>query len=357
MKTIILLFLFSIIITQNPTIIFPKTTTFTPPISGGEEDNGEQYYSGDNTTIVDNLPYIIVLGFHKYTLINFIRFLVYLRIVQYTNPQFIKLKANVRYSTKLRILQNEELNFICYEQEKNDEVYTFNCNHILENNLILSNIEINLDSIKLDEKDDTLYSGPIAKITKNLTNSEMLEMLKNNQFTMKNCLITNQIDDITIKGEIDDLNIVQYQNKPYLLIVTENNELKNISCKFNKYNSEENNYELKCNNLVDTTKARLHESIAKLNDTSNVILSFKDSNGNLNYTYSRNSKYQHPKAKKGLSGGKIVAIILPCVAVIIAVTGLILFLGRKQTVSVVQNPINNTIGLNSSSNVIQKANN
>ena len=98
----------------------------------------------------------------------------------------------------------------------------------------------------------------------------------------------------------------------------------------------------------------------------NYILSFKDNSNSstLDYDYnpSINKAYIPKKSSGGLSAGAIVGIIIPCIAALLAVLGLAFYLGKSSSGAVAKSTIpmeninmgNNTIGISSSTNVVNK---
>ena len=78
------------------------------------------------------------------------------------------------------------------------------------------------------------------------------------------------------------------------------------------------------------------------------------------YNPSVNKAQYSKKSSSGLSGGAIVAIILPCIAVLLAVLGLVFYLSKSSSGAVagpavpMENLGNNTLGISSSSYVVNK---
>ena len=169
---------------------------------------------------------------------------------------------------------------------------------------------------------------------------------------MYNCTIVNYENDIKIQGNIDSSNFTS--KNPYLLVVTENNELKNLSCNFTE-NENNNLYNLTCY-PKDSFIAHLNMSIGSLNDNYNFLLSFNEQPDLVNYTHKNNPISSPERNSGGLSAGAIVAIIISCAVVLIAVI-IIVFLLSKKTIVVPPTPIqnvgNNTIGINSSTNAVK----
>ena len=91
-----------------------------------------------------------------------------------------------------------------------------------------------------------------------------------------------------------------------------------------------------------------------LNNNSHLILSFNDTkSGNVDFSSSKNENHPYLKRSGGLSTGGIIAIILPCIAALVAVAAVTFLLGKKTVPPPIQNLGNNTIGINSSTNAVQ----
>jgi hypothetical protein len=164
---------------------------------------------------------------------------------------------------------------------------------------------------------------------------------------MKNCEITNKEKNITIKGEIDNAS---KPDKPNLLLVKDT-EIKKIDCEYKHLGGKQ--YELVCFPKT-SINSNLHRTIGRYNDTSNIILSFGDTNTKLNFTQPINDVFMRKKSSGGLSTGAIIGIIIPCLAVLLAVAGVAFIIGNKQPVPPVQNLGNSTIGISSTSNINNK---
>ena len=67
--------------------------------------------------------------------------------------------------------------------------------------------------------------------------------------------------------------------------------------------------------------------MGRINDKQSVILDFADSVGNVNY--SPINIFRDKKSSSGLSTGGIIAIVIPCIAVLLAIAGLTFIMGRR----------------------------
>ena len=85
----------------------------------------------------------------------------------------------------------------------------------------------------------------------------------------------------------------------------------------------------------------------------NIYLVFNEGeNSNIKYN-NQNLVYNSKNNSKGLSAGGIVAIILPCIAILIAIGAVVFFLGKKDITSSLGNKATTSIiGLNSSTDIV-----
>ena len=109
-------------------------------------------------------------------------------------------------------------------------------------------------------------------------------------------------------------------------------------------------------NIIFTPKKSIHSNlegvIGKMKDGKNIYLNFiNEDNAKLDYSPISYNWNKNKKSSGGLSAGGIVAIIIPCILVLLIAAGLAFFLGRKPSINSDPN-IGNTIGVASSSNVV-----
>ena len=264
----------------------------------------------ENSTEVTNLP--LVLGFKKIsTEINII-FNVFTRVVE-RKPSKLTLKAQITPARNLRFL--EDINFECDPANvENNGKYTFICSKPYGN---AKDVIIDLDSIRIDGvKPD---STPLANYSKNL-NNDVSDLLDNKELlVMKNCIKDTE-NKIVIQGTIDGM---ENSNNPYLLVIKDESK-KNFTADYN--NTGDNIYTLTLNPQT-TVDANLHEQMGRINDKQSVILDFADSKGNV--SYSPINVFRGKKSSSGLSTGGIIAIVIPCIAVLLAIAGLTFIMGRR----------------------------
>ena len=292
----------------------------------------------------------IIIGFQKANISAFIiMFYTYLRVINYNPlPNYLTMEIDeIKKNNLLRNLDTNETIYCNYTNENRNNIYQYLCNTTIND----SEISINLDTILLNGINKVDYT-PLADYTKDLK-YEGFDFFKR-QLTIYNCIILNQENWIEIQGNIDNNSNIT-ANNPYLLVVTNNNDIKNISCNFSKRNENNELYSLTCYSEDDFI-ANLDKSIGSLNDDNNFILSFNESSGSVNYTYKIYTLNNNNRKCGGLSPGAIVDIIVPCAFILIAIIVITALLRLKKVVpppTPIQNLGNNTSGIDSSTNVIK----
>jgi hypothetical protein len=277
--------------------------------------------------------------------------------VNAARPSFFYLTSSINKSNgRLRSLENTNETIKCdysKDENNNNNIYEYDCSKNKEGNNIKGNVNlIYLDNILIEgnegQKADT---GPLADYTKTLKNGDIIDKLSFDtpEYEMSDCEITNKDKDLIIRGTLP--NNFTPNNPSYLYVVTNNNEFKNITCKYESIKNS-NDYKLICN-PTSSFQANLDKSFV-LNNNSHLILSFNNTNsGNVDFSSSKNENRPYLRRSGGLSAGGIIAIILPCIAALIAVVAVTFLLGKKTVPPPMQNLGNNTIGINSSTNAVQ----
>ena len=269
----------------------------------------------------------LLIGFDSFEFFEdskLINYLTYLRLANYSNNdvQNITMRINIYYNRRLRLLEEEIIN--CSKYGKEGDIFIFNCSKIIDRDF--SRLSYVNNSI-------TLNGQPLLNLEKNALAESMGENIQNQkdnylsypQYYLKNCDLTKESNSFIIEGENNETNLAS--NKSFLLF-SENNEMKNISCQI----EDEGNYKF---NLICMPRFKVN---ANLSDNNLVVI--KDLRKNLKMTFDKGgnpitnttikqfSAYKK-NSKKGFSGGKIVAIILPLIVVLGLITALAIFLRSK----------------------------
>jgi hypothetical protein len=312
---------------------FPETIYTTPPPVSNNSSNS------------NNLPELLLIGFENIYINKGILFYVITRIIKYIGyePNNLTLTAAIeKSSTNLRFLEVLEFNCPLYKTEGN--IYTFKCENSDYN---ASQLVVNLDSVKIDDQNKLDYLNS-AKLTSNLAeNNEVGDLLLNKEIiVMENCNFADSDKNIVIEGKFEkDISREKLDN-PYLL-VTDGENKRNVVYTYDKTGEKDR---LTLDNKVPIN-TNLHGQIGRINNDTSFILSFTEGTGNPNYNFTETEIIKR-SSSSGLSTGAIVAIVIPCIAVLLAAAALAFILGNR-TKPPMQN-LDNTVGVNSSSIINNK---
>ena len=257
-----------------------------------------------------------------------IKYLVYIILVNYSNieQKNVTMRVNIDYKNSLRLLEEEEVTCI-YKNKTEQNIYVFNCSKSVKGNI--SKIMYVENSLKLNGESLPNYDElPMSKsdIT-NLPDYPIYPL-----YILKNCEITNNAtNSFTIEGENSDGNLAS--NNSYLYF-NENNVSKKIQCEIkdessnklivickpeSRFNTDlSNNNYIAIEYLRKSLKMTFNEGVNSIPNSTAEINPIK--------TYKKSSS-------GGLSGGTIVAIILPIVAALAIIIALIFLFKHKSTVT------------------------
>ena len=248
----------------------------------------------------------------------------------------------------LRLLE-EKTTIECINIENKTQIYIYNCSYKYDGNIQSIKVQIPKNSTDL------------AKYTCNNLVNQTGTTIPEEIFVITDCFIADQSNNVIINGNTSQ-NIPD--NKESTLYLEENGSLEEIPLTFIKKGGI--NYDMRLT-LKKSLESDLNGKSGIVNidgNNANYILSFKDNSNssNLDYDYnpSLNKAYIPKKSSGGLSAGAIVGIIIPCIAALLAVLGLAFFLSKSSTGAVATSTIpmenmgNNTIGIGSSSHVVNK---
>ena len=329
----------------KPTDLKPtdlKPTDLKPTDSSS--DSASDSASGSNSTELDYL-FLGVDNYHDNGN-NELNFFAKYLIENEQYFQMIIFLTIIINENNLRILEEEEIK--CINIKNSTPIYIYNCSYKYNETI---------QSIKVQTPKN---STDLAKFTCNNLVNQTGTTIPEEIFVITDCFIADQSNNVIINGNTSQ-NIPD--NKESTLYLEENGSLEEIPLTFIK--KEGNNYDMRLT-LKKSLESNLNGKSGIVNidgKNMNYLLSFKDSNfSNLDYDYNPtlNKAYIPKKSSGGLSAGAIVGIIIPCIAVLLAVLGLAFFLSKSSTGAVATSTIpmenmgNNTIGIGSSTYVVNK---
>ena len=196
--------------------------------------------------------------------------------------------------------------------------------------------------------------SPFVKATKsNLYEMKGIEIF--DQFTILNAtLIEKKGNYFKIKLEND-----YKPNNNIQLILFNNGVKKIVKCTRGKYkdeyDQEKDYYYIEPTGINPEINGELQYAIVNCstrNSKNYMMLDFGSNEGNSTLTPDRPF---YKKSTGGLSTGGIIAVLIPCILVLLGIGALVYFLGMRKPPQAMTNAINNnTIGVASSENIVNK---
>ena len=328
----------------------PDSNTTTNSSDSSEDQDS-------NTTPPESQTKALFLGADNYNYNSTIALLFFLAKFLYEEndiPENITFSVNRKPKTRLRFLIDDDgkRSFICNKDDdksnKADNIYVYDC--ACPYNETEETIEISYNG------NQTAY----AKYSLDNIEKQIGDIISTKGIiVLKDCFLDDKSQN-SINGETTD---TIPDNPEAYLFLTEGDEKKEIPLTFTKKAST--NYQVTLNTKNDINND-LNNTLGVIKDNGqnkSLLLIFKeDTNSTMKYDYnpSVNKAQYSKKSSSGLSGGAIVAIILPCIAVLLAVLGLVFYLSKSSSGAVagpavpMENLGNNTIGISSSTNVVNK---
>ena len=294
------------------------------------------------TQIIVNQIRVILLGFARYSyitsnkIINFFIYFVYVEKTVYTKK--ISIKMNIRYKSNRRYLQTEseqEGECILVEDDSLNQK-KYNCS-VNTNGEEIDSIQLD-KNISADDNDINLTDIEISPIALNNINNiqnvgdqdpfdgKVLYILDQSEIN-----VNNNTNELNITGIMND-NKFEYNKLNLDMALTENSleKTESITCTSTKQN---NKYNLQCNTKNEMS-GKLNSAFSNLGN-ANLIVNIPEQNKkeiNFSKLSSETSSYRFYRKKSGgLSAGKIVAIIIPCVIVLISIIGLSIYFYKKKS--------------------------
>ena len=278
-----------------------------------------------------SISHPLLIGFDSFEYLEdskLIKYLTYIQFANYSNNDVknITMKVNLNYANRLRLLEEVVVN--CnYQDKTKEDIFIFNC---------LKTIDRPISSLSFIDNSITLDGQPLL----NLEKSEIVDVIGKNiqnqkdnylsypQYYLKNCDLTKESNSLIIEGENNETKLAS--NKSFLLF-SENDELKNISCEIK--DESNNKFKLVCKPQNKVNADLSDNNLVVIKDLQKNLKMTFDNGGNpfANSTINPIRTYTK-KSEGGISGGAIVAIILPLVLVLGLITALTIFLRPKPVI-------------------------
>ena len=300
------------------------------------------------TQIIVNQIRVILLGFARYSyitsnkIINFFIYFVYVEKTVYTKK--ISIKMNIRYKSNRRYLQieSEQKGECILVEDDSLNQKKYNCS-VNTNGEEIDSIQLD-KNISADDNDINLTDIEISPIALNNINN-IQNVGDQDPFDGKALYILDQ-SEINVNNDINELNLTGIMNNNKFeydkinldMALTENSleKTESITCTTTKQN---NKYNLQCNTKNEMS-GKLNSAYSNLGN-ANLIVNIPEQNKkeiNFSKLSSETSSHRFFRKKSGgLSAGKIVAIIIPCVIVLISAIGLSIYFYKKKSKIPVEN--------------------
>ena len=325
-----------IINSTNNTKIYDNFT----PINFAETDSEETEVESEN-------PQMITLGFSNYTNnddnytynnesenffsydIHFISLNKNIKSLTMIHPIIIK------YKTEFRNLDSEETISTCLMDVTKNKKFKAKC-IVAKDNSEIDNIELipNYDFIH-DDNIIIKMSSLANKQKNNIYNLENIDYSSYNIYILENSsIIKNENLLFSINGIIKE-NITNINNIDLILSSNNNtNETCEVKCKI--INIIDYNYTLNCESN-ENINANLDSSISIINNNSILLITFNDSESNIELERNIKSRYYFKKNDKTLGAGAIALIVIIPIIVIISVIAMICFAKKDNKNNVNEN--------------------
>ena len=262
----------------------------------------------------------ILIGFDKYFHNLTEKTIEFYTKVKYPHKESIAPKITIPVNISFYKIKDAASQDV--ECEKADECYdlccTYRCWASVQN--------INISKVKFNDKDNKYSLTSLANATKDISSQESNHLLdiKNISILNHSSIFRKSGNHFIINGELDS----DYKSDDIKLIISKNNYRRDLSCKgyidrikLIAY------YFLDCDTSDSSLNMDLQNSFAYLKDD-------KEKGFIINFDHSDNSTvktndYISNKKSSGLSTGGIIAIVIPCIILLLLIAGLAYFFIRR----------------------------
>ena len=285
------------------------------------------------------------MGFAKFTYVRNLKicyfFIYFVYIKQTVYAKELIINAHIQYGNGLRVLQeNITKKSVCkLVENKFDNQKKYNCT-LETNGEEIENIQIdkNIESGDGDLEISGIDISPIAlKYINNLQKVGDSDLFEKKLYILDNSEveIDNNINEFNITGNVSD-NGFNYTNLNLELTLLENSNEKNENISCISIDEGENIFTLKCN-TDNEMKGLLTGAFSNLGN-ENLLVNFLGSGNNTELNFeqklpniSKNFYNIYKKSSGGISTGGILAIIIPCIAIFIIVSVIVILNLKKKT--------------------------
>ena len=253
------------------------------------------------------------------------------------NTKFDKIILSIYSSNKDHIAGSNITN-LSYAFKYKTDYEKYNCT-FETNGEEIENIQIdkNIESGDGDIEFSDIDISPIGlKYINNLQNVGDSDPFEKKLYILYNSkvVVDNDNNEFNITGNISD-NGFNYKNLNLELALLENSNEKNGNISCISIDEGENIFTLKCN-TDNEMKGQITSAFSNLGN-ENLLVNFLDSGNNTELNFEQKlpniSKYKYNiyiKSSGGISTGGIIAIIIPCIAIFVIVSIIIILYLKKK---------------------------
>jgi hypothetical protein len=331
--------------TDSSTTVPSSTDSSSTEPSSTDSSSTEPSNPGNST---QSLPEKLLIGYDGYTRSSDeIEFFAYVRY--FLVPADPVIYVLIRITKNLRVLEEETRNVTCPLDSENDDIAKYKC----EEDGVTGDIS-KVDAIGVANEGKPIEESPLSKVMgDNLQNQNGDKISDDGMIVLDSCRLSKDSNNNNIiTCSIDSYSDSSLNNKGSTLHIVQNDgKVKDVPAELTQ---DGNNVQFKLDPQY-SINSNLNNTIGRINNGGkNLYLVFNGGEkSTLTYSPSGVNSNRAKKSSGGLSAGGIVAIIIPCILVLIAVAALTFFLGKRSPTPPNENMANNTIGINSSSNIIK----
>ena len=291
-------------------------------------------------------PSILLIGFDSYNFVynDSFTFLTYLKLDNNTKYELenITLFIDIIFSSRLRILEESEINCPKIYYNKDTNIYIFNCSQNVNGNI--SRISyINITKINGQDNIPKVTLTPIAKFI-----GSNIQIYKDSlNFNYEICILENSTlknikEQFLINGynKYNDTMDLNSSNSVLFLVIGK--QLENFSCIITQIDVE-NQYQIVCNSTTPLKEDTSYENFVNLKDKKITLFI---------YFNPRENPVEYKKKSGKLSAGAIVGIVISCIAILIIIIALAILFGPKRASNPKSQKMSNTVGISPSSDSI-----
>ena len=270
------------------------------------------FYSNYTEPEPENKLYLLGFGVFRRPLTRLITFRVYFkRIGIIIMGNRLTFTIIIEYSRRLRLLESQEEQAICYKIHDVNESIHYNCSATVDENRNFTTIKskgdyTDGDGNKLSFEETTMsFDANIAEMTDNSLEHSWVDLWDGER--------SHDESTFTINGQINE----SFSESNIKLTLNDTDDKKTFPCEVSHYQEY---YKLVCTPKERINNANMNNSIG-IGENKNVLVHMKEGHENLQFSPDGNpiSNYHRKGSSRKLSGGAIAAIIICCIFVLIAV--------------------------------------